>query len=120
MTNLIPSLLWAWLPWALVVVWLLWALYVLTMGLYRAKLAGRLHGLARVMGMPLVALAFALDIVVNKTIASVLFLEWPKETLVTSRLQRHIASGSGWRFKLANAICNQLLDPFDPKGQHCQ
>lgn len=99
--------------------WALWVLYVLVMGLYRAKLAGRLSKPAYVLGWPFFMLGLLLDIIVNLTIASVLFLEPPRETLVTSRLQRHLRGKQGWRHGLAFWICSHLLDPFDPTGAHC-
>lgn len=102
-----------------IAVWSLWVLYVLVMGLYRAKLAGRLSKTAYVLGWPFFALGLIVDIIVNMTVACVLFLEPPRETLVTSRLQRHIKHGRGWRFGLASWICSHLLDPFDPTGSHC-
>jgi hypothetical protein len=120
MTNLYADLLWSLLPWAFVMLWLLWAAYVLTMGLYRAHLSGRLTGINRVLALPLVLLAVVLDLVVNCTIAALLFADWPQEALVTQRLQRYIAQGAGWRCKAAQWICQNLLDPFDAKGVHCK
>ena len=100
--------------------WLLWALYILVMGIYRAHLDKRLTRLTYALAMPWVALGFALDVVVNVTVASLLFLEPPWELLVTSRLKRHIAaSAGGWRHRLAVFICDHLLDVFDPTGNHC-
>jgi hypothetical protein len=53
------------------------------------------------------------------TIASLVFLELPREWLVTDRLQRHMHKSIGWRFWLAKYICDHLLDVFDPSGNHC-
>ena len=47
------------------------------------------------------------------------FWERPREWLVTKRLQRHIAARTGWRCTLAAWICDRVLDPFDPRGEHC-
>lgn len=98
--------------------WLFWALYVLVMGLYRAHLDKRLGRTAKVLGFPFVALGFAMDVAANLTLAALVFLEIPREWLVTLRLQRHIR-GKGWRRDLAHWICSKLLDPFDPTGKHC-
>lgn len=97
----------------------LWLLYVLVMGLYRAKLQGRLSPVSLVLGFPAYALGYLLDVLVQLTIASVLFLELPREGLVTGRLTRHIKRGHGWRRDLSRWICSHLLDPFDPRGTHC-
>jgi hypothetical protein len=97
-----------------------WLLYILVMGLYRASLDGRLTGLAKWLAYPVVALAILIDIICNITIASVLFLELPKELLVTSRLSRYINVDTGWRKVNATWLCNNLLDYFDPSGTHCK
>lgn len=99
--------------------WGFWGLYVLVMGLYRAKLQGRLTREAYVMGWPYYAIGLAVDLLANLTIFSLLMLELPREWLVTSRLKRHIAAGSGWRHDFAAYLCDNLLDPLDPKGEHC-
>ena len=100
--------------------WLLWAAYVLVMGIYRAHLAKRLGAFTTALALPWVLLGYALDVLVNLTAASVLFVELPGELLVTSRLQRHVdATAGGWRHRLALWICDHLLDPFDPTGNHC-
>jgi hypothetical protein len=99
--------------------WLLWALYVMVMGIYRAHLDKRLTPTTRVLAAPWVALGFAIDILVNFTFASVVFLEPPGELLVTSRLQRHSKAAFGWRRDLSVWVCSHLLDVFDPTGNHC-
>jgi len=107
------------LLYTLAIMYALWLLYLLVMGLYRAKLQGRLSRVALVLGFPVYGIGYLLDIFVQVTIASVLFLELPKEGLVTGRLTRHIKRGHGWRKSLSQWICYHLLDPFDPKGAHC-
>ena len=99
--------------------WLLWALYVMVMGIYRAHLDGRLTTVTKVLAAPWVALGYALDVLVNFAIASLVFWEPPRELLVTSRLQRHVGASTGWRHRRAVWICDHLLDPFDPGGNHC-
>lgn len=104
----------------LLYIYLLWALYVLVMGFYRAKLSGRLNGLNLVLAYPIYLFGLVVDAISQFTLASFIFLELPKrgEWLVTSRLKRHMA-GYGWRRRLAKYICDHILDPFDPKGDHC-
>lgn len=99
--------------------WLLWALYVMVMGVYRAHLSRRLSATAKILAAPWVVLGFAVDVLVNITFASVMFLEPPKELLVTTRLQRHASASHGWQRDLATWICSHLLDVFDPTGNHC-
>lgn len=102
-----------------VVLWGLWGLYVLIMGLYRARLANRLTRASLVLGAPYIALGYLVDFAVNVTIASLVFVELPRELLVTNRLMRHQLSGTGWRRNLSMWICDNLLDEFDPSGNHC-
>lgn len=99
--------------------WILWACYVLVMGLYRAHLDRRLTPFTYVLGAPWLALGLAVDVVVNVSFASLVFLEPPFELLVTQRLQRHSQATTGWRHRLAVWICTRVLDPFDPTGNHC-
>jgi hypothetical protein len=103
----------------LLYLWGFWAAYVLTMGIYRAHLAKRLTGVNLALALPLVALAYLMDIATNLLIAPLVFADLPREWLVTDRLVRYKAGGEGWRYKLASAICEGLLDPFDPTGDHC-
>jgi hypothetical protein len=114
MAELISILLWT-----VGFLWAFWGMYVLVMGIYRAHLSHRLKGLVLVLSLPFVAIGFLMDVFANLTIASLVFLEPPREWLVTSRLQRYIAHGTGWRFWLAKYICDHLLDVFDPSGDHC-
>lgn len=102
------------------VLYALWILYLLVMGLYRAKLNNRLSKVSTVLGAPFLITGYLVDVFANLTAATILFLELPRETLVTSRLTRHLKNGKGWRHRIAKAICDHLLDPFDPRGTHCQ
>lgn len=118
--------------------WVFWHGYIHAMGLYRAKLQGRLVGLPLVLSLPVIFVTFALDVILQFTVASLVFWEkptgvgfgkrefkgvtvpWPVgDWFVTDRLRRYIAQGSGWRFKVADVICKYLADPFDPTGAHC-
>jgi len=60
------------------------------------------------------------DVVANLTAASIVFMELPREWLVTTRLTRHLHDEGGWRRTLARSICHCMLDPFDPRGEHCR
>jgi hypothetical protein len=99
--------------------WLFWYAYILVMGLYRAHLAKRLTPFTYALALPALAIGYLMDVFANVTIASVAFLEPPREWLVTDRLQRHMHKSKGWRFWLAKYICDHLLDVFDPSGDHC-
>lgn len=125
---------------ALLACWVFWHLYIHAMGLYRAKLSGRLVGLPLILSVPVIAVTFLLDAFLQFTVASLVFWKWPEglkftkhelkgitvpwidgDVFVTHRLRRYIAVGPslGWRFKVADVICYRLTDPFDPTGAHC-
>lgn len=101
--------------------WVFWYLYLIVMGLYRAKLNGTLTWTAKILGAPALVIGFVLDVLVQYTIASLIWREWPRrgEHLVTDRMQRYLAHGSGSRYVKAKWLCDHLLDPFDPTGKHC-
>ena len=105
---------------AFLFLWGFWALYILVMGIYRAHLSGRLSKVGYVLGLPLVVLGYAVDILAQYTIATAYFMDWPRrgEWLVTDRLIRY-SGGTGWRKAKADWICTHLLDVFDPSGNHC-
>ena len=100
--------------------WCFYVLYVLVMGVYRAHLTQRLSLVAYVLLVPFVVLGFVVDVLTNIIIASVLFADPPRELLLTTRLQRYVAgSGTGWRKAVATWVCDTLLDPLDPRDEHC-
>ena len=98
--------------------YLLFAVYILVTGIHRAKLSGRLSGPVLWLCAPMVVIGYVMDCLFNLTLASLVFWERPREWLLTARLQRYI-TGTGWRARLAAWVCNSLLDPFDPNGNHC-
>lgn len=101
-------------------IYILWLFFLAVMNLQRARDAGTLSRPAYWMGLPLLYAGLALDFTSNMLPVSILFLELPRELLVTARLRRHIHDGSGWRKQLARWFCANLLDVFDPSGCHCK
>lgn len=99
-------------------VYLLWVHYVAAMRLMQVRDEGKLTGAMKAFGYPAVGIGLLLDFIVNTTVATVLFLELPREFTVSARLTRHSEDGPGWRKKLALAIRVGLLDNIDPRGIH--
>lgn len=96
--------------------------YILVMGIYRAYLAGRIVKWGRLfwLCLPGIAIGWGMDVLANLLIAPFVFRDVPREWLVTSRLIRYRDDPhSGWRGQWAAALCDGLLDPFDPTGDHC-
>lgn len=98
--------------------YLVWFFYLAVMSLARARQAGTLSNGARIMGLPILYLGLALDCLGNLTFAMLIFLDLPREPLVSSRLQRYVDGPPGWRRNLALVFARHLLDPFDPRGFH--
>jgi hypothetical protein len=98
-----------------------WSLYLALCPLKCARDQGRLTPAAKVFGYPLLAVFMVLDVTYNLTVGTLTFLELPHELLFTSRLQRHLKDDPAtWRYKVADWLCTNLLDPFDPSGSHCK
>jgi len=79
---------------------------------------------AKCFAYPLALIGVLMDVVLNLTIGTLLFLELPKHLMFTARLQSHLdeigEKNDGWRSNIALWICSNLLDPFDSRGYHCK
>lgn len=102
----------------LISVYLLWIHYVAAMRLMQVRDANQLTWAMKCIGYPAVVFGLFLDLVVNTFVATIIFLELPKEFTVSARLTRHSEEGEGWRKRLAIGIRTALLDNIDPKGVH--
>lgn len=72
-----------------------------------------------IIGYTILAVGALIDLVMNVTIFSLVFLELPKEWLLTAMLQRYMKTRNGWRYRWENSLCKRLLNIFDPSGRHC-
>lgn len=98
--------------------WLLWVLFLAVMNLQQAKDAGQLTGFAWYAGHTVLAVGLVVDFLVQVTVATVLWLELPRELTVSERVARLVTSGSGYRQRLAVWFRVTLLKPFDRSGGH--
>ena len=96
----------------------LWVFFLAVMAIKAANDAGRVPKLVKPFAYILVGVGLVIDFVVNVFVATISFLELPKEFTVTSRVSRHEHNGEGWRKTLATWVCKNLLDPFEVGG-HC-
>jgi len=101
----------------LAIIYACWVCYVFVMALSRAKNRGTLSKTALVLGSPLLVLGLILDVLVN-VLSSVIFLDYPREWLTTTRLQRYSDYNTDFRRTIALWIAHDLLDTFDPSGRH--
>lgn len=104
----------------LVLVYATWTHYAAVMHLMEARDSGRLTRVQKPLAAVTLAVGLAIDFALNVLVCTPLFVELPREWLVTQRLIRHKRGGYGWRFRLASWLCAQLLDTLDPKGCHCR
>lgn len=96
-----------------------WLFYLAIMAISPHK--SNLHPVAKAHAYVLLAVALALDVVLNVVVGTVLFLDPPRELLMTDRLKRYLAreAPQSWRRAIAAWVCKHLLDQFDPDGNHC-
>jgi hypothetical protein len=100
-------------------IYALWIFYVAVMHLKRARDMGTLTRPALYLGYPVLMIGYLLDIFVQVFVASVIFLDIPRDWTLTGRLKRYIAGPEGWRETAAIWMCSNLLNTFDPDGRHC-
>lgn len=100
-------------------VYALWVFYVAVMHLKRARDNGTLSRAALYLGYPVLLTGYALDVFVQVVVASVVFLDPPRDWTLTGRLKRYIAGPEGVRERVAVWMCANLLNTFDPDGRHC-
>lgn len=98
--------------------WVFFLLYVGAMGIMGAYNAGKLNWFLIALCVPYMLIALAYDFISNVFIFSVIYFELPHEKTVTTRLKRHIKQDT-WRGQLSRFICQKILSPFDPTGDHC-
>ena len=97
--------------------YLFFILYVASMGIIRTHAEGKLNIVLWTLCLPFVAISLVIDFINNMIIFTLLFLELPRELLVTSRLKRH-STQQTFRGKLARWIGTNILNPFDHTGNH--
>jgi hypothetical protein len=100
---------------------ILFAFYVLTMRIKR-WLEHTTKGetrLIEILCAPIVITAVILDAFYNISWATLFFVDFPHEWMLTARLKRYIAGPDNWRRKVALWVCHYLLNPYDPSGHHC-
>lgn len=93
-----------------------WGAYLSVMNLMRVK--ETMTWETKLFAYPLAFVGVLSDFIYNVIIGTVLFLELPREWLLTARLKRHL-NDNDFQGSIARWLCRHLLDPFDPKGTHC-
>lgn len=95
-----------------------WVFYLALMNLKRNR--EELSIVTKIFAYPMIVIGVSSDVLFNFFWGSILFLELPKEWLMTTRLKRHLNDHKkDWRDRNANWFCRHFLNPFDPTGNHC-
>jgi hypothetical protein len=87
-----------------------WVFYLALMNLKTVRHS--LHPIAKANAYVLLFIGYVLDVILNITLGTALYLDLPREWLFTARLQRLKAKG-GWRGDMARWMCDHLLNQFD-------
>jgi hypothetical protein len=113
---------WYWPLWAFAFMNATLLMFLAIMSLKSARDAGKLDHISRPIYLLFEVYAVVgvvLDVILQITIGTLIFVELPREPLFTGRCERHEADdGDGWRKSLAFWLCHNLLDPFQ-QGGHC-
>ena len=103
---------------SLLAFWALWVLFLAVMNLGQSKAEGKLHGFALYAGYTVLGVGLLVDLVVQITVATVIWLELPREWTVSGRVERLCREGHGYRLAVALWFRRVLLAPFDRSGGH--
>ena len=99
-------------------VYFLWIFYLAVMNLKRARDAGTISRVALVLGCPVLAVGYVFDLAVNITVCSLLVWDWPREATVSAHLARLVRTGTPYQRTVSRWLAVNLLDAFDPSGNH--
>ena len=98
--------------------WGLWVFYLAWTHLEKIEAAGEVSPVTRIMGWPVRAIGLTWDTYVNIVWMTVLYLDPPRELLVTTRMIRYMKGDDGWRKRTTQWVSKNLLDAFDIEGEH--
>jgi len=67
---------------------------------------------------PILFVGLIFDFCLNVAMSPI-FLELPMEMTLTSRLKRHKDKSKGYKLRVANWICGEILNPYGEDEGHC-
>lgn len=105
------------IPYTYTALLVFYTLYIAAINIYYDW--DKLTGWVQVLAFSPLVIMLMLDMVMNLTLFTFLFFDFPREGMVTQRLARYRDGADGWRKTVATAICTQALNPFDPTRKHC-
>lgn len=98
--------------------WGLWVFYLAWTHLEKIEAAGLASKVTSALGCPVRFIGLTIDIFVNLTWMTILYLDMPRELLVTTRMIRYMKGRDGWRKTATKWASKHLLDAFDIEGEH--
>ncbi len=102
---------------ASLILWLFWIFFA---RMYKSLFSPDMNIVEKIILYGIGYLFLAVDIAYNITYGSILFLQLPSKYRLTfsERLRYTLQNDTGWRYRLARAICLYLVDPHQPG--HCR
>ena len=100
-------------------IYVLWILFLAVMSLKRAKDNGTLTVVAKYLGWPIFGLGYLMDFLLNIFPFSLIVADFPEEWTISVHIERLLKEGNSWQQAVCRFICHNLLDAFDPSGNHC-
>jgi hypothetical protein len=94
---------------------LTWLFFIAIMHLRIVRYS--LHPFAKVNAYILLFFGLLLDVAANVIVGTALFMDIPREWLLTDRLKRMKREGKWWQKVIAYWVCEHLLNQFD--AGHC-
>jgi hypothetical protein len=111
----IPSVL----KWTLAT-WFFYIGFAVSVSVYRLWQKGTLNILNKILFAPVLIIFLIADVIINFTLLLVIFGKPPTKTYtITDRLAVYHTTESGFKKTIASFICEKVLNPIDPTGNHC-
>ena len=109
--------------------WLFYVAFAASVGVYRAWVKGKLNMLNKVLFAPVLIAFGAVDVALNFSVMMLLGLPPLRCMTISDRLQVYHTGRNLWdespypaspfQKAFATFVCERLLNPIDPSGQHC-
>jgi len=100
-------------------IWAFYLCFALSISVYRIWLKGVLNPFNKLVFAPVLISFFLVDVLLNYTVLMVMGLPPRNCHTISDRLAFYNLFYDDWRHSFASFICDKLLNPIDPNGNHC-
>lgn len=97
---------------------IVWLFYRVVMKFKAWRELGLLNPVTSAIGYTIMYIGLILDIEANIIVASVVFMELPRELTISARVKRLVRGEDGWRRSLAIWVARVLLNPYSGSKPH--